>query len=87
MPLSGTRLRDAEKAGILAQLQSLFPVSGALQAAEQTLLNTAQNKIAEAIAFGGAPATVAEITGNAALANGLVTTGTGTGGIVTGGID
>ena len=65
MPLSGTRLKGNEKSGILSQLQILFPVNVALLPAEQVLLNAAQDKTAEAFAFGGAPATVAEITGNA----------------------
>lgn len=84
MALSGTRLQTAEKAGILAKLQALFPVNGALLVGEQAALNAAQDKIAESFAYGSSPAVVTEITGNAALANGLVTSGVGAGGLVTG---
>lgn len=84
MALSGTRLRAAEKSGILTQLQTLFPIDASLLTAEKTAIAAAQDKIAEAFAYGGAPATVSEITGNALLASGIVTTGLGAGGAVTG---
>jgi hypothetical protein len=85
MAMSGTTLKAALKAAILSQLQALFPVSGSLTADEQTALNAAQSKIAEAIAYGDGPTTVSHITANAAVATtdtGTVTTGLGAGGVV-----
>lgn len=68
MALSGSRLTSALAADILTQLQTQFPVpSPALQAGELTAFNTAQQKLATAIANASGPDIVTEITGHAAL--------------------
>ena len=85
MSLSGTRLQGNMKPTILAQLQEKFPIPSGLQAAEITALNDAQDKLAEAIAFGSSPEIVTEITGHADVSvTGTVDTGLGAPGTISG---
>lgn len=66
MALSGNTLKASLKTAILAELQAKFPPP-ALQAGELTAFAAAQDKLAEAIAFGDGPTTVTHITGSASV--------------------
>ena len=82
MSLSGSRLTTALAADILTALQSAFPVNSSLLTAEKSSINTNQQKMATAIANGSGADIVTEITTNAIVPAGTVTTGAGAGGTV-----
>jgi hypothetical protein len=86
MPMSGSHLSNALKADILTQLQAKFPIPSDLQAAEKTALQTAQQNLADAIALGSGPDIVTEVQSGtvSTVDTGVVTSGAGAGGAVTG---
>lgn len=61
MSLSGTRLKTNLAADILTQLNTIFPTDTNLLAAEKTLINTAKQNIANAIANAAGPDVVTEV--------------------------
>lgn len=82
MALSGSRLEGQLKTDILAKLQAKFPIPSGLLSAEQTALQQAQQKLADAIAEGSGTDIVTEITGHAVVPTGIalsVTSGPGAG--------
>jgi hypothetical protein len=81
MPMSGSGLASSLKTQILAQLNAQFPTDTNLLNAEKTAINSAKDKLAQAIADGDGPTTVDHIKNNAVVSVSSVTGVTPGGGV------